>query len=183
MITIYKITSPSGRIYIGQSSNFKRRKTEYKRNKCKAQTLLYNSFIKYGFDSHVFEVVEETTKELADERETFWITHFNCFNTEHGLNLAPGGKRPAPKKGKYHYKAKPVYQWDFDGNFIKRWDCIRDIQNELQYISNVIGNSVKGKVSAYGYMWTFDNKSPGMYVEIKEGLKENRYINILLIIN
>lgn len=163
MVTIYKITSPSGRIYIGQASNYRRRQVEYKRNKCKAQTLLYNSLIKYGYAAHSFEVVEITTKELADEREIYWIKHFDCYNTKQGLNLTAGGKRPAPKKGKEHYKAKVVYQWDLNGNFIKQWDCIRDVQYTHGFSSNTISTSIIDKVSCYGYRWTLENISPGIY--------------------
>ena len=163
MVTIYKITSPSNRIYIGQAVNFKRRKREYKRNNCKAQTLLYNSIAKYGFDNHLIEVIEETTKELADEREIYWIAYFNTFNTPNGMNLTSGGKRPAPKKGKYHYKAKVIYQWDFNGNFIKKWDCIKDIQDAHGWNSNIIGNSIRRKCSAYGFVWSFIYVSPNTY--------------------
>jgi group I intron endonuclease len=158
MVTIYKITSPSGRIYIGQTVNFKRRKVEYKRNKCKSQTLLYNSFIKYSYDNHIFEILEEVSKELADKREEYYINHFDTYLTSHGLNLAPGGKRPAPKKGSDHYKAKKVYQYSKDGTLVKTWKCITDIQNTLGYNRNVIGNSIRKKFYAYGYYWSFNKK-------------------------
>lgn len=41
---IYKITSPSGRIYIGSSKNIRRRFYSYKNLHCKDQPKLYNSF-------------------------------------------------------------------------------------------------------------------------------------------
>jgi predicted GIY-YIG superfamily endonuclease len=60
MVGIYKITSPTGRIYIGQSTNIERRKVEYSgKNKCKKQAALYFSLVKYSFSEHIFEVVEE----------------------------------------------------------------------------------------------------------------------------
>jgi len=45
MVGIYKITSPSGKIYIGQSINIEKTwKYRYKNlNACKRQTILYNS--------------------------------------------------------------------------------------------------------------------------------------------
>lgn len=58
MTGIYKITSPTGRIYIGQSSDIKRRFEEYKKlNNCKSQPKLYNSFLKHGVESHYFEII------------------------------------------------------------------------------------------------------------------------------
>ena len=56
MIGIYKITSPSGKVYVGQSVNIERRLKEYKILKCKKQVKLYNSFIKYGFENHKIEI-------------------------------------------------------------------------------------------------------------------------------
>lgn len=64
MVGIYKITSPSGRVYIGQSFNIKERKRQYKHLNCKAQPKLYNSFIKYGFTNHEFDIVTELPKDV-----------------------------------------------------------------------------------------------------------------------
>ena len=54
---IYMITNPTGRIYIGSTINFKGRLAYYKCNKAKTQTKLYNSFKKYGFDTHKIEII------------------------------------------------------------------------------------------------------------------------------
>lgn len=60
MIGIYKITSLSDRIYIGQSTNINKRLNSYKSSLCnsKKQTRLYNSFKKYGVKNHSFEILE-----------------------------------------------------------------------------------------------------------------------------
>lgn len=98
MITIYKITSPSGRVYIGQTKNFHNRMYVYKINSCKSQTKLYNSFKKYGFDNHTVDVLEicENLKS-ANISESFFINQFNCL--KNGLNIAVGGNR-SPNYGK-----------------------------------------------------------------------------------
>ena len=59
MIGIYKITSPSGKVYIGQSRNIENRFLQYKNKHCRFQFRLYNSFNKYGVENHVFEIIEE----------------------------------------------------------------------------------------------------------------------------
>jgi group I intron endonuclease len=89
MITIYKITNPSGKIYIGQTKNFKRRKHQYKTLCCKTQPKIYNSLKKYGFDKHLFEVIDTIEKEKANEKEIYYILKFDSLN--HGLNSTPGG--------------------------------------------------------------------------------------------
>ena len=72
IICVYKITSPSGKIYIGSSVNYKRRLTQYKGMGAKTQTILYNSFLKHGFDNHIFEIIELCTKENLLEREYYY---------------------------------------------------------------------------------------------------------------
>jgi group I intron endonuclease len=85
-IGIYKITSPTGRIYIGQSCDVFRRFAQYKRMNCKMQPKLYASFKKYGVIDHEFEVLETSTVDRLSELETYYITkygahlegHLNC---------------------------------------------------------------------------------------------------------
>lgn len=57
---IYKIISPSNKIYIGQSIDIKRRFRQYREpNRNKKHPKLNNSFLKYGIDNHTFEIIEE----------------------------------------------------------------------------------------------------------------------------
>lgn len=72
VIGIYKITSPSNRVYIGQSMDVLHRIYQYNRLFCKKQPKLYNSLKKYGSENHKFEVIEECIKENLNEREAFW---------------------------------------------------------------------------------------------------------------
>ena len=85
MIGIYKITSQSGRIYIGQSKNINQRFDYYKRLKCRPQIRLYRSLLKYGIDNHTFEVVEECSCDLLNQRERYWQDFYNVLGKK-GLN-------------------------------------------------------------------------------------------------
>lgn len=72
---IYKITSPSGKVYIGQSIDIINRKRVYyyfKSYKNSIGPKLTNSFIKYGPQEHIFEILEECSLNQLNERETFW---------------------------------------------------------------------------------------------------------------
>ena len=43
---------------------------------------IYNSIMKYGWDNHIFEVIEECEKDILLEREQYWLNFsFNAFNT------------------------------------------------------------------------------------------------------
>ncbi len=65
MTGIYKITSPTGKVYIGQSVNIKGRLSRYKTNNCKHQVKLHTSIFKHGFKKHSFEVIHELPKDIS----------------------------------------------------------------------------------------------------------------------
>lgn len=88
---IYKITSPSGSIYVGQSEDIYKRTMKYKSLNCKKQQKLYNSLKKYGFINHQFEIIKECSKSELNKWETHYVDFFDCYNTDWGLNLKPGG--------------------------------------------------------------------------------------------
>lgn len=88
MIGIYKITNSKGKIYIGQSVNIEIRFLKYKQLNCKRQPKLYFSLKKYGVENHIFEIIEECSIELLDEREIYWGELYNVL--EEGLNLKLG---------------------------------------------------------------------------------------------
>lgn len=87
MIGIYKITSPSGKIYIGSSINIKNRLRNYKSLNCKAQPKIYNSLKKYGVDKHKFEIIIECTIDKLYELECYYGNLYNVLG-ENGLNLS-----------------------------------------------------------------------------------------------
>lgn len=90
---IYKITSITGRIYIGQSVKIEYRWMHYKKNFAKGQPKLNSSLKKHGHENHTFEIIEECIQELLNEREIHWIKHFDTFDTPHGMNLKIGGEQ------------------------------------------------------------------------------------------
>ena len=112
---IYQITSPSKRIYIGQSIDIIHRFIDYKHlnANCKSQTLLYRSLKKYGTGKHKFEILCLCDKTELNNLEKYYIELFNTFNSVYGLNLKAGGshgglsditkkKMSDKKKGKNH---------------------------------------------------------------------------------
>lgn len=82
---IYKITSPTGRIYIGQSKNIKQRFRDYnKPSGGKGQTRLYKSFLKHKIENHQFDIIEYCSIEDLNCSERFWQDEFDVLNG--GLN-------------------------------------------------------------------------------------------------
>jgi group I intron endonuclease len=118
---IYKITNPKGEVYIGYSKDLDKRKNDYRLLIIKTQPLILNSLYFYGWENHIFEILEYTID--LKKREKYWIEKFNSFNK--GLNNNKGGGGPSfhtdktkeliSKKGKLnigkrknsHWKGKP----------------------------------------------------------------------------
>lgn len=85
MIGIYKITSPSKKVYIGQSVNIEKRFKEYKRLQCKGQTIIYRSLKKHGVNKHKFEIICECIANELNEKERYYQDLYSCLG-EGGLN-------------------------------------------------------------------------------------------------
>lgn len=65
LVGIYKITSPNGSIYIGQTRNFTNRIKAYRTLSIKNQKHIYNSIKKYGWENHVFDVILYTENYIS----------------------------------------------------------------------------------------------------------------------
>jgi group I intron endonuclease len=93
---IYKITSPSGKFYVGQTNDLRKRINAHRNSMKRKWThvILINSFKKYGFDEHLFEILEECDDRDLDEKEKFWIKELKSFYAENemGMNMTIGGE-------------------------------------------------------------------------------------------
>jgi group I intron endonuclease len=81
---IYKITSPTNRVYIGQSININSRMRKYKNLKCEKQFKIYNSLKKYGFENHSFDIIKKCDIKDLNENERYYQELYDCV--ENGLN-------------------------------------------------------------------------------------------------
>lgn len=96
--TVYSVQNNiNGKLYIGMTSDFKRRKREhfnlgYKKSELYVKHL-YKSMKYYGANNFTFNVIEEfnSLKESLDS-EIFWISYFKSNNNEFGYNKTPGGQ-------------------------------------------------------------------------------------------
>ena len=121
---IYKITSPSDKIYVGQTTNLDKRFKDYLNLNCKGQVKLYNSLKKYGVKNHKFEILEECTEDLLNERELYWGSLFKV-NSSIGLNCKLPGKQN---------------QWSKD--MIEEFKKKRNTEEWISFISKIHKNKV-----------------------------------------
>lgn len=96
---IYKYTSPSGKVYIGQTINEVARKARHKREAIYRNTKFYTAIRKYGFNTFQYEVLysevfNENDKEyifsLLNDKEEYYITLYE--SVEKGYNMLPKSK-------------------------------------------------------------------------------------------
>jgi hypothetical protein len=174
MIGVYKITSPTGKIYIGQSVDIKKRwKDNYKTLNCKGQTRLYNSLKKYGPENHKFEIIEECEVENLIQRETYWklfykvleIPSLCCKIDGNGGNLSQETKdkisegmlKANIKRSKItknnisKNKKRKIYQFDLNGKLITIWSSLKDA--EKQHKGNINRHLMGLTKQAGGYIW------------------------------
>lgn len=60
------------------------------------------------------------------------------------------------KRGKDNWASKKVNQFDLNNNFIKQWDCVRDVLRELGIDNTSIYKCCAGKKkTAGGYRWKY----------------------------
>lgn len=85
MVGIYKITSPTKKVYIGQSTNIEKRFNNYRLLNCKRQTIIYNSFLKYGVEKHKLEILCECSIDELNDKERYYQDFFDVIG-KNGLN-------------------------------------------------------------------------------------------------
>lgn len=104
MPLIYKITSPSGKVYIGQTWDWSMRQLFYRTLNCKTQIGIYNSLLKYGFNNHELKVIcelpEDIDQKTLDSYERiYWEFYKDC-------NILMLNCREPGRGGKFSEEAK-----------------------------------------------------------------------------
>ena len=91
---IYRIVCfPTGKVYVGQTNNSRRRKKDHFRYLKRGQhhsSYMQAAYNKYGRRAFWFEVLEtDLSIEQANQREIYWIEVFDSFYN--GFNATSGG--------------------------------------------------------------------------------------------
>jgi len=182
-IGIYKITSPSGKIYIGQSINIEKRWKEHISYKDK-KTKLCVSFKKHGFENHNFEIIEECDVNCLDKHEIYWkVYYLNLVNGDwnkvlfHELYDKGGGPKSQETKdkiGNKNKKPKPegfgeiigikIIQYDLEGNFIKEWNSIT--LAKLEFKGDIQACCIGKQKTAGGFIWKYKTEDYPLKIEV-----------------
>ena len=78
MIGIYKIENKiNGKIYIGQSNNLERRKTEHFNGSTKQE--IDRAIVEEGKENFTFTVIEYCKESELDVLEQYWIAYYDSY--------------------------------------------------------------------------------------------------------
>ena len=149
---IYKITCTSNnKFYIGSTISFRKRVKDHKNDLLAnkhASLLMQRCFNNYGKDCFEIEILKSFEriipfkstdyKEVLLKTEEEYITKYSPeFNTQ---------LHPYSDFGVFKDIENPVYQYDLDGNFIKKWKNAAEVEHTLGFqIGNGLRNQSAGK--------------------------------------
>ena len=175
---IYIITNNiNKKVYIGQTNDPKRREREhfsfgYIKDK-KEIKILYNAMIKYGIQNFNFSIIEGPV-ENYNEREKFWIEHYNSL-TPNGYNMTKGGEEPPVFHGETHpmstHIAKEIEQIQ---KYLKEnKKSILEIAEEFNYNVSSINRINQGQ------LWYDEKLTYPIRIENTKQFKQERMESII----
>lgn len=183
--SLYKHTSPSGKVYIGITS--RKPSIRWGKNGChyKGSHMFYNAILKYGWDNIDHDVLfTDLSEEEAKSLEIKFIKYYKDRSISY--NITDGGdgtkgmhpskesiaKRVASAaKTGYHNQIeilnknrkqigvkhrKKVIQFSITGEYIAEYNSIKEATNVTEIDSSMISHCCKGtQFSAGGYIWMY----------------------------
>ena len=159
-MVIYKTTNLlNGKYYIGKDE---KNNPEYL-GSGKILKLAINKNGRENFKKEILEVCQ--TRKILNNREKYWIKSLSA--TTLGYNITEGGTGGRTKFNE-------IYQYNKNGEFIKKWNSASEIEKLLGFDSSAILKVCKKKLlSAKGFIWSYD------YQEKISKYNDTRTIEIL----
>lgn len=170
MYKIYKYTSPSGGVYIGQTSQEvdqraqKDGKGYLSINKNTGEYLqpaIAHAIIKYGWNNLKKEILfDNLSSQEADEKEKELIEFYR--NGGKCYNIASGGK------GIPGVNERKIKQYSLQGTFIREWNSLKEAEkylNKPKAEANISACCLGKKNRAYGYIWRYSNDPNNLEVK------------------
>lgn len=190
MTGIYKITSPSGKVYIGQSVNIEQRIKKHINCIYKYDYALYRSLRKYGIEQHKIETVLELSENISVNWLNYWEQFFIDFYRGAGcelmnmINANGKGNHTTETKEKLSKSIKSAWkdpvkrfnflknstrrvkvnQYSLNGELVRVWNSITEAACSLNVKVCHISSCCKGKKKSIGgYLWSYLDEIPREY--------------------
>ena len=187
-IGVYKITSPTNKIYIGQSTDIDKRWYHYNKLRCKGQPQLYNSLKFHGAENHTFEILEICNATQLDERE---LSHKQTHTEQHGwdsvmftmLNDGKGGNKSTSTKQKMSLAStkqnRKINAYTLDGTFVSTFNSASEAKSILfadinENTGSILSSCRRDKQkTCRGYIFQFTDDDQILIVldELKQNVK------------
>lgn len=207
---IYKITNKiNNQVYIGQTikttqkrwSQHVKEAQEAFDGKRRSFPYFHRAIIKYGTENFLVETLEECADNVLDEREKYWISHFDSYNN--GYNSTLGGQNSDEKDFPIKSTGRKVIQYSLDGEFLQIYEKasiaakavgvddsrIRDACNqknktsggfqwrwyEDNYSQEIESTDSNNRLGRKVVQYDLDGKQLCIYNSITEAAKTNNY--------
>lgn len=158
--------------YVGSSKNLYQRHQKHfsmLRHKKHDNCYLQNSWNKYGENNFEFNIIEYCKETDLRVREQYYIDNLNSeYNItreviRNTLSLESRLKHSATKKRMFASgeltptKMRDVYQYNLNGEFVKKWNCITTACLHVGIVRSTIHRCLCGKYrTAGGFMWSYE---------------------------
>ena len=162
---IYKLTTPSGKVYVGQTYNINKRFSSYRNLSCINQPYLYNAIKKYGWDNIVKEILFDglVSQKDVDEKETELIRHYQSQGIS--LNIVDKAGSPKYRSGEEHHASKKVLKIDLKGNVLQEYVNASEAAKDIKGVQSCISKACRtDALKAYGFCWRFKDSYLKEYV-------------------
>lgn len=111
-----------------------------------------------GLGNHITEWHKDRIRESNRTRTVSAETKLKISLSKKGHRIGPFTQEHRDKLRESHIgknkKYPHILQYDLNGNLIKKWDNVKDIEKELGFKHFCIYSVIKGKSkTAYGFLW------------------------------
>jgi group I intron endonuclease len=172
---IYKLTSPSGKMYIGRTRNFNTRMADHKHNALvkNQKNSLYKAIRKYGWDTFTKEIIATVvSEESAQLLEEMLIQKFNSVKCGYNDTYVGGGgdllKNQPEKIEKFKKKMSEITSGEKNGMYGKKQtEDAKQKQRE----------KAKGRFSLQWYIDRYGNEEgKRLYTQRSENLRSRKLL-------
>lgn len=123
----------NGKVYIGQTAvPFRKRVIQHitcsnPTTKC-YKSYFHRALNKYKFENFDVSIIERCSNQQEfDYREKYWIAYYNSTHKKLWQNKTFYEEHIHGIQKAIKCQQIPVYQYDLNGNFIKKWDSYKDV--------------------------------------------------------
>lgn len=147
----------NGKCYVGITCQKSPKRRWHNGCNYKHSLYFYNSIEKYGWDNfeHII-LLDDLSVEDANLLEKLYISILRSCDRQYGYNIAAGGDCTTQV-----FTAKPVCQYDYDGNLINRYVSATEAEMKIGLSNSVITACCKGRYkTGGGYLWSYNGDIP-----------------------